>query len=111
MRLAEIAAELDLQPRSAQASLERAVTGGHVGDLLSAVMAQAKPGQVWVTVQVHPNIVAVAVLLGLAGIIVAANAEPEAGTLARAEAEGVPILCTGLGAFEAAGRLYELGVR
>jgi hypothetical protein len=31
--------------------------------------------------------------------------------IARAEAEGVPILSTEMSAFEAVGRLYELGVR
>ena len=37
---------------------ERDVTGGVAGDLLSCIMAEAAPGMVWVTIQVHLNVAA-----------------------------------------------------
>ncbi|HHV57423.1 MAG TPA: serine kinase [Firmicutes bacterium] len=103
--------ELGLKLEAGRAGLEREVRGGYASDLLSHVMARAHEGDVWVTVQAHQNIVAVAVLLGLAGIIIAGGIEPQADTLSKAEAEGIPLLTTDLPAFEAAGRLYALGIK
>ena len=73
-------------------------------------MAKAKMGNVWVTVQGHANIVAVASLLNLAGIIVAEGGKLEAATLEKAEQEGIQILTTGLTTYTVVGRLFELGV-
>ena len=46
------------------------VSGLYVGDLLSFVMAKAKPGQIWLTIQAHPNVIAVASLINLSAVIV-----------------------------------------
>lgn len=109
--VAELAQRLDLQLRSAPAQARRRATGGHCGDLVSAVMAVAREGDLWVTRQVQPHIVPVAALLRLAAIIITDGAQPEAATLARAEVEQVPVLTTDLSTYQVAGRLYELGVR
>lgn len=110
MKLAEIVRELGLEVVAA-VDLEREVTGGYVSDLLSNVMARAREGQLWVTLQGHQNIVAVAVLVELAGIIVAAGIEPDPETRQKAEAEGVNLFTSHLPVFEVAGRLYRLGLR
>jgi len=110
MKLTELVEQLDLQVHSTPEHLDRPVTGGHAGDLLSSVMAHAAAGNVWVTIQIHPNIVAVGALLGLAAIIIAGGAEPEATTLARAADEHVTMLTTPMSAFEVVGKLYQLGV-
>lgn len=109
--VAELAQRLDLQLRSAPAQARRRVTGGHCGDLVSAVMAVAHEGDLWITRQVQPHIVPAAALLRLAAIIITDGAQPEAATLARAEVEQVPVLTTDLSTYQVAGRLYELGVR
>src|SRR5574338_543525 len=57
-------------------------SGGYSSDLLSCVMAGAKKGQVWVTLQAHLNIVAIAALNELAAIIVTENAKPDAASIA-----------------------------
>lgn len=88
-----------------------AVTGGYASDLLSNVMGQAGSGSVWVTMQGHKNIVAVASLAGLAAIVVAGGARPDADTIEKAESESIPLLVTDLSVFEFVGRLYTLGVR
>ena len=90
--------------------LHREVTGGYVGDLLSDVIANSKPGYVWMTMQVHVNIVAVAVLKELSAIILVNGRQPAEETLRKAQDEKVPILTSPLPAFELAGRLYALGV-
>jgi predicted transcriptional regulator len=74
-------------------------------------MAKAQEGNVWVTLQSHPNIVAVASLLNLAGIIITEGVVPDAATVEKAEQEGIPILMTPLTTFTVVGRLFELGVR
>lgn len=111
MNVEEIGRELSLEVRTGAGNLDVEVTGGYACDLLSYVMTNAREGDVWVTIQSHPNIVAVASLLDLAGIIITEGGEPEAGTLAKAEREGVPILTTKCTTYAIVGQLYELGVR
>jgi predicted transcriptional regulator len=110
VKLQEISQQLSLEVRAAAENLDREVTGGYASDLLSCVMAKAQAGNVWVTVQGHPNIVAVASLLDLAGIIVAEGMNIEAATLTKAEEEGIPILTSSLTTYTVVGELSKLGV-
>ncbi|MCK5605833.1 serine kinase [Candidatus Pacearchaeota archaeon] len=108
MDLESIVRELKLNVRCSENKLGMEVTGGYVGDLLSDVMANSKEGDLWITRQTHQNIVAVASLKELAGIVLVQGQEPEEGTLEKASKEGIPILVTELYTFEAAGKLYSL---
>lgn len=87
------------------------VCGGYAADLLSDTMGNSRQGDLWVTMQKHVNIVAVAQLKGLAGIVVVNGRRPEEAAVARAEEEHVPIISTELPAFDVAGILYSEGVR
>ena len=111
MKLADLVDTLGLEVRSARASLGNEVTGGYVSDLLSDVIANSSEGNLWITLQIHLNIVAVACMKDLAGIILVNRREPEEDTVEKAETEGIPIMVSGLPAFELVGRLYGLGVR
>jgi len=84
------------------------VTGGYTGDLLSDVMANSHEGDIWITRQVHQNIVAIATLKEHAGIILVNSCEPAKDTLERAIQENVPILICTLPAFELTGKIYNL---
>jgi shikimate kinase len=86
-------------------------TGAYVSDLLSDVMAHAEKGSVWITLQVHQNIVAVATLKELAAIVIVGGREPEQDAADKARRQGIAILTTKMTAFEVAGRMYELGLR
>jgi predicted transcriptional regulator len=110
MKLVNVVDELALAVKTAQGGLDREVQGGYASDLLSDVMANSQEGDIWVTIQGHPNIVAVATLRDLAGVILANGRQPDAETLQRAEEEGIPILCTPLPTYEVVGRLYSLGI-
>ena len=110
MRLQEIVDQLGMKPLSALARLSAEPRGGYVSDLLSDVMANAKAGDLWVTLQTHQNIVAVASLKEIAGIIIIGGRRPEKDTLAKAEEENIPILISELPAFEIVGRLYQMGI-
>ena len=111
MKLEEISERLNLEVKSASGKLDNEVTGGYVSDLLSDVIANAKEGDIWITLQVHENIVAVASLNELAGIVLINERKPYEDTLIKAEKENIPILLSKLSAFELVGRLYELGIR
>ncbi len=84
------------------------IKGGYAGDLLSDVMANSKEGSIWVTRQVHLNIVAVASLKEHAGIVIVQGATPDKDTVEKATREGVPIMVSELTEFELVGRIYQL---
>ena len=110
MNLAEICRELSLEVRTGAGRLEREVTGGYASDLLSCVMARAQAGNIWVTLQAHPNIVAVASLLNLAGVIITEGVVPDETTVSKAEEEGVVLLLTPLTTFAVVGKLARMGI-
>jgi hypothetical protein len=111
MRLEELCHKLSLEVRTAEGKIKREVTGGYASDLLSCVMAKAQVGNIWVTLQAHPNIIAVASLLNLAGVVITEGVNPDDSTIAKAQEEGVPLLTTPLTTFTVVGKLTELGVR
>ncbi len=111
MTLADIIERMDLKIYAGRAELERPVRGGYASDLLSDVIANGQKDQLWVTLQIHPNIIAVAALKELAAIVLVNGREPAAETAARADKERIPILGTPLSAFEFAGRAYGLGIQ
>lgn len=111
MRLERIVEELSLSVQAAGNRLHTEVTGGYASDLLSCVMAKARKGNVWVTLQAHLNIVAVAALLQLAAIIVTEGMSPDAATLEKANEEGIPILITPQTTFSVVAQLAALGIQ
>ncbi|MGP8154391.1 MAG: serine kinase [Smithella sp.] len=108
MNIGIIAKELNLKVISASDRTNNNVTGGYTGDLLSDVMANSHAGDIWITRQVHQNIVAIATLKEHAGIILVNSCEPAKDTLEKAIQENVPLLISNLPAFELTGRIYNL---
>ena len=108
MTLKEITEKLQLKVLTGEDKLDVEVTGGYTSDLLSDVIANGQQGSLWITLQIHQNIIAVAKLKDLAGIIIINNREPDENTLAKAKEENVPLLCSGDIAFEISGKLYKL---
>jgi len=112
MTLADIIAKLDLTILTTPNNLE-AITpdGGYVSDLLSCVVAGAQPGNIWVTLQAHMNVVAVAALREVSAVIITENAQPDADVIEKASQQGVILLSTKEPSYQVVGRLWELGVR
>ena len=111
MRLIDLVEALGLRVDVAGDSLNVELTGGYASDLMSDVLANATAGEIWVTLQTHQNVVAVASMKELAGVVLVGGRQPQEETLLKAQEEGVPVLVSELSAFELVGRLYELGVR
>ncbi|SCJ17492.1 DRTGG domain [uncultured Clostridium sp.] len=111
MKLCDVVELTDSQVLVAGEDMEREITSGHVCDLLSFVMAHAKAGGAWVTVQTHLNVIAVATLLDLGCVIVPEGIAVEEVSLDKAKDEGVCVLSSPKTAFELCGLLYEAGLR
>ena len=111
MKIRDIVKTLGLKVISGEKFLEREVTGGYAGDLLSDALANSKKGNIWVTLQIHQNIIAVASSKGLSGIIIVNGRKPEEETLKKAKEEKIPVMISNLLTYEIAGRLYEIGIR
>jgi len=110
VKLDEIVKTVGMKAETGGDALDRQVSGGYASDLLSDVMANSKEGDVWVTLQVHPNIIAVATLKELAGIIIVQGKKPDAETINKAQQEGIPLMVTEFHAFEIIGKLYQMGI-
>lgn len=87
------------------------VKEGYSSDLLSCVMTGAPHGSLWITLQAHINIVAVAALLDIAAVIITEGAEPDENTIKKANDEGITLLSTSASSFALCGMLWELGIR
>lgn len=105
--VSELAEHCGFEVIQGGAALEKEVTGGYCGDLLSWVMGRAVAGSAWITVMGNENAVAVAVLTEAACIILAQGAEIDEKALLRAKENGVAILKSGEGAFETALKVGE----
>ena len=110
IRLSEIIKKFKLEVVCGQEYLDREIKGGYVSDLLSDVIANSSAGDIWITLQGHPNIIAVAVLNELAGIIIINGHKPDEETIRKAVAEKLPVIISDLPAYELVGRLYEFGI-
>ena len=84
------------------------VLDGYTSDLLSDVMGNCPEGGVWITIQRHMNVIAVAQLKRIAAIILVNNSTPDETVIERAKEEGIHILCTKLNAFQVSGKVYNL---
>jgi predicted transcriptional regulator len=107
----EIVRALELNVVTDSDSLDREITGGYCADMLSCVMARAKAGNVWLTLQAHPNVVAVAALLELGAIIVTEGAQIPSEVIAKANDEKILLLTTPHTTFWVAGELTRLGIK
>ncbi len=108
MKVSELVNTLGLKVYSGEAGLDKEIEGGYTSDLLSDVMGNADAGFVWITLQTHKNIMAIASLKELAAIILVKGNQPEEDTAMQSDSEGIPILGTDSESFEISGMLYNL---
>ena len=89
---------------------DRSVTGVFVSDMVSDVMAGAKSGNLWLTVQTHKSIVPAANLVDVSAVIVTGGKDVPAETTELASKFNIAILSSDLPTFELVGKLYQLGL-
>ncbi len=107
MKVSDLVEKLGLTVFSGRDGLDREIKGGYVSDLLSDVMGNAKEGEVWITLQIHQNVMAIASLKDLAAVILVNGLTPQENTKRYSNDENIPVLGTNLSTFEIAGKLYQ----
>ena len=107
MKVSDLVDDLGLDVYCGKKGLDRAIKGGYTSDLLSDVMGNAKEGQVWITLQTHKNVAAIASLKDLAAVILVKSNLPDEDTANHSNEENVPVLGTEHNAFEITGIIYE----
>jgi predicted transcriptional regulator len=107
MTVSDIVKNLNLEVYCGAEGLSREVSGGYVSDLLSDVMGNAQEGNVWVTLQTHKNIMAIASLRDLAAIICVKGLKPDNDTIEASNQECIPVLGTKEKSFEITGKLFN----
>jgi predicted transcriptional regulator len=108
MKVKELVEKLGLTFHSGANGLENVITGGYTSDLLSDVMGHSNQGDIWITLQTHKNVMAIASLKDLAAIVLVKGLKPEEDTMAKSNEENLPILGTELETFEITGKIYQL---
>jgi hypothetical protein len=113
MNLGDMTARLGLEILTPELPVDGGpeITRGHASDLLSDVLANAPTGGVLITIQVHMNVIAVALHAGLSAVIFAEGMRPEESVRLKAVQEGLFLLACADSAFDLAGKLYALGLR
>ena len=112
MTLQQIIETLNLKLLTDQKDFSQIVaSSGYASDLLSCVMAGAQSQGIWVTLQAHANVVAVAALLDLSAVIITEGAMPDVSIIAKANEEGVTLLSTEELTFCVVGKLWDMGLR
>lgn len=91
MTVRDLIAPLELEVLC-EGKLDRPITGGYCGDLLSWVMGRAPSGHAWFSVMGNVNAIAVCVLADLPCLILCENAACDEAALTRAATEGVSVL-------------------
>lgn len=88
--------------------LSRKVTSGYSCDLLSRVMANGEKDSLWITVQAHINVVAIASLHEMACVVIPENIEVPKATIDKAIDEEIVLLSCEADAFTIASKLTML---
>ncbi len=108
MKVKEIKEALQLRVLAGEKGLDKEVRGGYVSDLLSDVMGNSREGDVWITLQTHRNVLAIASLRDLAAIILVNGHQPDTDMAEQAQEENIPVLGTEESTFNISGKLYKL---
>lgn len=108
MIVKELVQKLNLTVFCGENHLDNEIKGGYASDLLSDVMGFAKEGNVWVTLQTHKNVIAIASLKELACVVLVKGNKPDDDMLAQAKEEDIPVLGTTQQTFETVGQIYQL---
>ena len=111
MTINELIELIPMETLSGEQNLNREISGGFSSDMMSNVIAKGTEGEIWITFQTHLNVVAIALMKKMAGVILIQNRTLIPKALERAKAENLPVLITPLSSYELAGRLYKLGIK
>ena len=105
--LKQLVEDLNFKVLTNEARLDTVPKSAYVSDLLSDVMGKAQEDMLWITSQVHKNIVAVASLKDLSAIVIVNERQVDAEVIAHANEESVTLIVTNKPMFETTGLIYN----
>jgi len=88
----------------------RDVSGVFISDMVSDVMAHAKPGNLWLTLQTHKSIVPAANLVDVAAIVITGSKDVPQETIDLASKYDIALLSSELSTFDLVGSLHASGL-
>ena len=109
IKLSSVMAAIKAEPLTNVADAD--LTGCYISDLLSDVLAHANPGMLWVTIQIHRNVISCALTKDIGVVLFTCGRKPDRAVVAEADAEGIVLLSTKQTTYEAVGKLWEAGLR
>ena len=109
MKIGDICRALDLNV-VCPGDEAREIEGVIVGDLLSHILGESRENWAWVTIQVHLNVSAVAVLKDLPLVILASGRAPQDDLAKKCVEENIALAGSPLRAYELCCRLHDLGI-
>ncbi len=107
MKIGEIATLLNLE-WFVKSDENREISDGYCSDLLSDVMGKATSDSLWITLQNHKNVVAVASLRDIGGVVLVHNISPSEDMINYSQKEGINLLISKDNHFELCGKLYKI---
>lgn len=108
MTVQELCERLELKVLVKTGDMNKKVTGGYTGDLLSWVMARMPADTAWLTVMGNINSIAVASLKDAACIILTDSASLDEDAHKKAQQQGITVLSSQRNSYELGVKLAEL---
>jgi predicted transcriptional regulator len=110
VKLDEVREILDAEVIVGRDQMKKEVHTAFGADLMSDVLAFARPGTMLLTGLTNPQVIRTSEILDIAAIIIVRGKVPSPETIKLAEELKIPILTTRYILFETAGRLYRWGI-
>lgn len=111
MQLIEIGKILECESYTENNLLEKDIEYCYATDMMSDVLKSCKIGSLLITGLVNIQVIQIAEIMDLKGIIFVSGKEPSSDIIKSASEKNLPILKTEKNLFEACGILYSIGLR
>jgi hypothetical protein len=108
MNISELPKKAGLTPLNA--IYEKQIDGVFISDMVSDIIAGARPNDLLITLQMHKNLIATANLVDVSAIVFVRDKKPLADVIEVADRAGITLFSTPLDAWKLAIKLYELGL-
>ncbi len=111
MKLSEIIQHTEGIILNPQVFTDCDISGGVSADLMSDVLAAARPEAVLLTGLCNPQVIRTAQMADIRAVIFVRGKQPTPEMIEIATQEGIPLISSERGMFELCGRLYHAGLR
>ncbi|MCA1917792.1 MAG: hypothetical protein LDL38_00180 [Flavobacterium piscis] len=91
--------------------LEKEINFCYATDMMSDVLKSCKTGSLLITGLVNQQVIQVAEIMDLSGIVFVSGKKPSDEMIKSIEKKNIPLLSTDLHMYEACGKLYQKGLK